>query len=98
MKKRKRVIELIQNSKVGNICEIIENDSGLHFWVRLKIELSEDEIKDRLLKNGIRMKALSDYMLTGEKVGDRLFIVNYSNLTVKQMEETLPLIEEIRFS
>lgn len=91
-KQRKRLITNIENSKLNEVCEIIENDSGLHFLLRLKTNKPDNEITDMLKEKGIQIRALSEYYLAPARKQEHLFIMNYSDIDMEKIEE---VIEEI---
>lgn len=91
-KQRKRLITNIENSKLNEVCEIIENDSGLHFLLRLKTDKPDNEITDMLKEKGIQIRALSEYYLAPARKQEHLFIMNYSDIDMEKIEEA---IEEI---
>ena len=91
-KQRKRLITNIENSKLNEVCEIIENDSGLHFLLRLKTDKPHNEITDMLKEKGIQIRALSEYYLAPARKQEHLFIMNYSDIDMEKIEEA---IEEI---
>ena len=94
-KKRKQVIDLIGKSEMAKHCEILENDSGLHFLMKIDTTLSDETLEQELKQRGIRMKALSDYYFTENKDKEHLFIINYSNLEIEKMQLALPVVEEL---
>ncbi|SET64167.1 MocR-like pyridoxine biosynthesis transcription factor PdxR [[Clostridium] polysaccharolyticum] len=85
-RKRKQLIELIERSPLKECASILENDSGLHFLLRLKTDIPDREIVERLKRQGIRVKALSSYFLTKEVKEEQshLFLINYSNIQAEQ--------------
>ncbi len=99
MRKRNEVIESIKSSAIGGNCTIIENDAGLHFLLRVNAELNMKSLKEFLLKNGIKVRSLDEYYLSGDsKSGcDRqnLFIINYSRLNGDMMKEVLSICEQV---
>lgn len=95
MRKRKQVMDIIMKSSIVPYCEIWENDSGLHFLLRLKTGIPDRTIEHRLRAHGIRINALSDYDLINEENKSHYFIINYSNLCVEKMDYALDLIENI---
>lgn len=95
MRKRKHVMEIIHECGLAKFCEIIENDSGLHFLIKLNTEQSDEEIETKLIEKGIRMKTLSDYHLTEYKENNHMFIVNYSNIETDRIKESMQLLEKI---
>lgn len=84
-RQRKKVISAIEKSRLQNRCEIIESDSGLHFILKLKTDKTDCYISSQLEKRGIQVNALSEYFFTKTEVS-HLFLVNYSNLKVEQVE------------
>ena len=94
-RQRKRLIESIEKSPIREHCRIIENQSGLHFRIRLDTELSDEAVSRALAEKGIKIQAISEYYLTDEKPDAHDFIINYSDVDVKAMPavwETMNLI------
>lgn len=95
MKKRKQIIDIIKNSRLYSYCDIIENDSGLHFLIHLNTEYSDREIKSKMIEKGIKIRALSDYDLIRNDLKEHYFIFNYSNIEMDDLEHSLNVIEDI---
>lgn len=93
-RQRKQLLEELESSRLMKICEIRENESGLHFLIRLDTGLSEEEIKEKLKKRGIRLQAVSDYCVPSDKSREHYFIINYSNIDVKLAREGFDQIYE----
>ena len=92
-RRRQTVIDEIQNSPVGKLCTIIENDSGLHFLLKVNVDVPSERIKRLLLENGIGINALGDYYLTSVSGEDNQFIINYSTLTKEKISAVLKILE-----
>ena len=60
-KKRQEVLSRINNNPIAKKCEIIENDSGLHFLIKLNTKMGDRELIEKLNKKGISISALSEY-------------------------------------
>lgn len=90
-RQRRKIIEAIEKSRLSDVCEIIENDSGLHFLLKLRTERKDRVIIDRLKNRGIRVNALSEYYFTANDK-EHLFIINYSNINI---DETAEIFDEI---
>ncbi|MGN0317686.1 MAG: PLP-dependent aminotransferase family protein [Lachnospira sp.] len=88
-RQRKRVFEIIEESPLSDRCEIIERDSGLHFLLRLKTDLSDEQLEKRLRNHGIHMSALSEYYQKQPDKAEHTFIFNYSNIDVEHLNEAL---------
>ena len=90
IRQRNRVINEILNSEIKNKVSIIENDSGLHFILRLNTSYSDEEIKTLLEKEKIKIAALSDYSSKKKVTHD--FIISYSNLDINVLRRALSIL------
>lgn len=95
IRKRKRIIETIKQSILSDKCEIIENDSGLHFLVKLKTDFPDSKIENELEKRKIRIRALSDYYFEKNEEREHFFIINYSNIEAEEIGPFLETIEKV---
>lgn len=95
MRKRKQVMDIVMHSKLVPYCEIWENDSGLHFLLKLKTTISDQKIEGILSKRGIKINALSDYDLLNEENKSHYFIINYTNFDIEKFKYALDIMEEI---
>lgn len=95
IRKRKRIIETIKQSILSDKCEIIENDSGLHFLVKLKTDFPDSKIENELEKRKIRIRALSDYYFEKNEEREHFFIINYSNIKAEEIGPFLETIEKV---
>jgi GntR family transcriptional regulator/MocR family aminotransferase len=94
IRQRRKIIDVIRSSHLGEECRIIENDSGLHFLVQLDTELPDLTVEERLQEKGVKIRALSDYYFTEENTRQHCFIVNYSNLNEKEVLQVMELIRQ----
>lgn len=92
MRQRKSVIDAIRKSKLGNVCTIIENDSGLHFLLKINTSRTSEEIKSILLKHGIRVNSLEDYYLTSGAKEVNYYIINYSLLNEERTKAVINIV------
>lgn len=93
-RQRKRMIETIRKSRLNEVCEIIENGSGLHFLIRVKTDMSDEAILTALKKRGIRLHALSEYFFTPSDTR-HCFILNYSNVDIEKAENACEKLYQI---
>lgn len=91
-RKRKKLLEILNASPLHTICEVHENESGLHFLMKLKTDLSEEEVKRRLEEKGIHMQSLSDYYMDHHTSHRHMYIIHYSNLELGYMAEVFDCI------
>ena len=94
-RKRTHIFNIIKNNFGKDECQIIENDSGLHFLLQIKTNFSDKEIKERLLERHIKIAAITDYEY-GEHIKDKhQFILNYSNLDIDGLDAALKQLKMI---
>lgn len=89
-KKRKRVIDIIRNNIA---CDILENEAGLHFLIKIDTDISDEKIIAKFEKNGMTISALSDYYFEKEYERQHYFIINYSSLDEEMLLKALPLFK-----
>jgi GntR family transcriptional regulator/MocR family aminotransferase len=94
VRQRKKVIDIIRKSKLGSRCEIIENDSGLHFILKINTKMSEKLLGEKLKSQGILLQPLSEYYYGNEKIREHLYIINYSNIDIEMLPEACNSIFE----
>lgn len=94
-RKRAKVLESIRKCFPGDMCRVIENDSGLHFLLELKTNLSDSEVKRRLMDRGIRIETITDYYIDKETRNQHRFILNYSGIDMEGLDNALREIGNI---
>lgn len=93
IRQRQAVLSLLSSSLMKDKCSVIENDSGLHFILRLNTFLSDKDVKDILYREGIKISALSDYSRSSSI--SHYFIISYSNLDMDAFKKALGVLSEI---
>ena len=94
-RKRKQLLAMLKTSPLNTICEVHENESGLHFLLKLHTHLSEEEVQTRLAKEDMRMQSLSDYYMGNQKNQKHMYIIHYSNLVLDDMSYVFQRIYEL---
>ena len=94
IRQRKRLISCIENSSLKDKCEIIENKSGLHFLLRLRTDIPDEVLKEKMKESGIKIQSLSEFYLSDEGAKEHYFIINYSNIDLNKFTQ----VSEIIFS
>ena len=88
----------MQASKLSEISEIQEEDSGLHFLLRINFLYSGEELKLRLENQGIRGSLLSDFFYkqsnSEEQNNSHVLVVNYSGIKKEQIPELVSRMEK----
>ncbi|WP_173472202.1 PLP-dependent aminotransferase family protein [Eubacterium ruminantium] len=91
-KKRKALIESIEKNIPFEKYEIIENDSGLHFNMKLDINMTDKKFKDFLRGRGINVMAVSDYYMDDTMKDHHIFIINYSSIDIEKLSEMIKML------
>lgn len=86
-RQRRQLMDIIKKSPLGEKCEILPNHSGLHFLIKLDTGCSDRKVIERLKKKGIRISSVGEYYVSPNENSRHLFIVNYSNIDMDQMEK-----------
>ena len=73
---------------------MLEEDAGLHFLIRIDTELSDEEVKERLAGQGIRMKCLTDYSYCHNPFYTHMFVVNYSGGEEERLPEAMERLQK----
>ncbi len=99
-RKREETIEIIRKEIGGKYAELVENESGLYFILKLNSRYSDKTIKEKLKAHKIKIAAISDYYAdekddkTGEKTHGQ-FIVDYSNIDLKELSWAVRVLGDI---
>ena len=88
-RKRSRILQLIRQVFSREECRVIENDSGLHFLLEFRTDLTDRELQERLLEKKIRMGSITDYYMGPGPHDRHQFILNYSGIDMDGLEESL---------
>ena len=92
IRQRKRLISCIENSSLKDKCEIIENESGLHFLLRLRTDIPDEVLKEKMKESGIKIQSLSEFYLSNEGAKEHYFIINYSNIDLNKFTQVSEII------
>ena len=92
IRQRKRLISCIENSNLKDKCEIIENESGLHFLLRLRTDIPDEVLKEKMKESGIKIQSLTEFYLSDEGAKEHYFIINYSNIDLNKFTKVSEII------
>lgn len=88
-RQRQLVLDTIAASSLASRCEIIEQDSGLHFLLRLDTHQSDAALSATLASQGIHLSGLSEYYETNIPTDSHLFLLSYANLDTDNLPDAL---------
>ena len=87
--KRDAVIAMLRSSPLADRVEIMEQDAGLHFLVRLDTRLPDAVLRSRAAEQGVRLALLSDYYSVRSSAPQHIVVVNYSGIDLERLPEGL---------
>ena len=93
-RKRRALIDAVKNSRLKDISEIMESDSGLHFLLKIDTEKTDADFSAQLQDKGIHVEFLSEFY-HDKSNREHLMIINYSNFDVQTMGDIFDKIAEI---
>ena len=88
-KQRESVIKIIEQSPINKSIEILEDNAGLHFLIKLKTHRKDEEIIKVAAEKGIGISCLSEYLYERDASYDNIFIVNYASIDLKVLADLL---------
>ena len=92
-KQRDILLDAIKRSPLSSHVTIKEEDSGLHFLLKLKMELSDKEFMQRALQKGVKLNSLSAYYHDSpDDFAAHTFIINYSYLNTEHLAEAINVL------
>lgn len=94
-KQREKVLSAIARSSLSDKCQVVENDSGLHFLLKLDTDLSDKKIIEELHEKSINISALSQFYAKEKEEDKHTFLFNYSNIDDSKLDSTLEVISDI---
>lgn len=95
---RDKVLECIKSQKDFDKVEILEENSGLHFLLKVDTELDDMKLMERAKKNGIAISCLSQYSYLPENITEHIVIINYSGIKAEAIPEAVKRLFESLWS
>ena len=94
--RRNRVIEILESSPYAGQVQILEQDAGLHFLLRIDTPRSDRELKELCARAGVRARCLGDYY-DGQVPpwAEKCLVVNYSGLDEARLPAALERIHAL---
>lgn len=88
-KQRESIIKIIEESPINKRIEILEDNAGLHFLIRINIGLTDNEIIKAAAERGIGISCLSEYLYKEDKSYDNIFVINYAAIDLAVLKDIL---------
>ena len=93
--KRDAVIEAILTGPLAGKVEIMEQDAGLHFLMRLDTKQTDSQLRRAAAQKGVRLALLSDYYHNRKDAPQHVVVVNYSGIELDALRRGLARLAEL---
>ena len=93
--RRDAVLSAFQSSSFSNRITLAEQGAGLHFLLRLDTTQSDEALRHRAEKLGVKLSFLSDYAAIPQSDFSHTLVVNYADLEPGRLPETMALLTEV---
>ncbi|MCM1399226.1 MAG: PLP-dependent aminotransferase family protein [Clostridium sp.] len=94
-KLRDMLLDAIKKSDLGSRCSILEENSGLHFLLRISTNKTDTQLKEDALKKGVHISFLSDYYMNPKNSEAHTIIVNYSSIRAENIDLIISKLCEV---
>ena len=91
---RDGMMETIKSHPLYDRVTVTEENSGLHFLLTVRTELSDGELIKRAREKGINVSCLSQYYFDGRNSKEHTLIINYSGIERERMKEAVERLFE----
>ncbi len=92
---RRELLQQIAECDAAEHIRVLERDSGLHFLLQVRTELTDNALHAALLKEGIRLNPLSAYYTHSEDAPEHTFLLSYSALSLEALERALKILAKL---
>ena len=90
---RDALLTAIKKSPLSSLCNISEEDAGLHFLMQVTTNQSDDELISHAKNCGLRISCLSQYYYDESlPIPEHILVLNYSNLTIDTVNDAVTLL------
>ena len=92
---RNNVIQAIKESELGKCSQIKEENSGLHFILKIKTEMEDDLLVKKAGEKGVNISCVSEYCTDTAEQFKHMFLINYSNADEERVKDAMKIIYDI---
>lgn len=92
---RDELISAIRNSRFAQRVEILEEDAGLHFLLKVQTDYHAGELQKRVDNAGIRVSWMGEYYHHGCSDKDNVAVINYSGISSGQIAQAVAILEKV---
>ncbi len=92
--KRDQLLEAFRSHPIHKYISIYEEESGVHFLMKIQTAKSEKEVMDAARARGIRLNPVSGYYFGTPPEEEQVYVMNYSSIPLEKKEEIVSRIYE----
>ena len=92
---RNQLIFSLRQSSLQDRIQIIEEDSGLHFLLKVDTTMKDEEIVKKAEILGINLSCLSEYYFDRNSRENGTLLINYSGISIEQVDEAIETLSAI---
>lgn len=93
--RRSAVLDAFRRSSFTNRITIFEQGAGLHFLLRLETFRTDEVLRSRAERLGVRLGFLSEYAALFSPAFDHTLVVNYAGVEEAGLPEAMELLEQV---
>lgn len=90
--RRDSVMGAIKKHPDFSKAKITEENSGLHFLLQIKTDLSDESLKEKAAEKGVKISFLSEYYNDKSIAQPHTLVINYSGLSEDKTEKAVELL------
>lgn len=89
---RDAIVSCLRQKPYQEQMTIREENAGLHFLLKVKTSLSDQQLIQRAREKGIHLSCLSEYCYRKDSQAEHTLVLNYSGIEKGQMERAVQLL------
>lgn len=95
-KLRDTLLNAIRKSPLNSNCTILEENSGLHFLLKINTDKSDAQLKEKAKSNGLIISCMSDYYMHHHvNDNEHIIIINYSGIDANNIDSIIEKLCQI---
>ncbi|SDB31038.1 PLP-dependent aminotransferase family protein [Eubacterium oxidoreducens] len=92
---RHEILKAFGASDIMKIATIQEQNAGTHFLLKMDTTLTDEQIRQRAIKEDMYLALLSDYCTIPQKKWKKTIVINYAGIEKEKIHLAVELLEKI---
>lgn len=93
--RRDQVIEVVRHSALSQRSQVLGEEAGLHFLLRVETHREDRELAARAEEAGVRLSFLSDFQRLPGRAQPHTLVINYPGIDLKGLPQGLERVAEL---